>query len=641
VIPGTYIQVRAEGLISAGRVATGIVGVIGTARRGPIGEPVTLSGFSHARDLFGLADPYSQPEDGTNPLTLVRALEHLYNNGASSVVAVRVAGASQSSATFALTDDAGHTVATLTARSPGGWGNDVRITVEAAEEDARIEGEAQTSAFDRLRYAPVAPSAENQIRVFRGVTKRIQNLDIVYKRVQEEDVERNANGDFVLSATPVENVANVNRIQVIDDQGTVAKTYEDADILYGAGAPPSAGEVRLDPITGALTFEAAEKPGAGRRVHARYAVGHDDPEGGQVLVTTWDGSLDFADGEGPQQADGDRLEASYLVDRGSSAEVVLRFGPAVERYVVPAGRVLVDRVNASPTSQVTGVADETNGDRLPKTGVDAYFGTGSNTPGGNGAEAGRDEYRAGLDRLANELINIVVLAGQDAETMGSLLLGHLNATEQTDLERIGVIGAKGATVAEFLGHTMADGRIILVAPGVQVDAATVLPAAYTAAAVAGLIASVPVQTSLTNKTLNVPGLALKANRSEQAQLIRRNVLAVVQKDGFRIVEGVTTAGEGTPFSAVPTRRIVDYAKYGVRSAANPYIGRLNNARVRAALKATLDAFLTRMVQDEALTGYALDVSATRAQEIAGEVSVVMTLLVVFNIEYVVVILNLR
>ena len=63
------------------------------------------------------------------------------------------------------------------------------------------------------------------------------------------------------------------------------------------------------------------------------------------------------------------------------------------------------------------------------------------------------------------------------------------------------------------------------------------------------------------------------------------------------------------------RRIVDYAKAGVRSGSDPYIGRLNNARVRAALKATLDGFLSQMVLDEMLVGYELDVTATRAQEI--------------------------
>jgi hypothetical protein len=80
--------------------------------------------------------------------------------------------------------------------------------------------------------------------------------------------------------------------------------------------------------------------------------------------------------------------------------------------------------------------------------------------------------------------------------------------------------------------------------------------------------------------------------------------------------------------------------YGVRSACNPYIGKLNNARVRAAMKATLDGFLTRMVHDEALVSYQLDVSATRTQEISGECIVTMTVQPTFSIDYVMVTLYL-
>ena len=226
--------------------------------------------------------------------------------------------------------------------------------------------------------------------------------------------------------------------------------------------------------------------------------------------------------------------------------------------------------------------------------------------------------------------------------MGSVLEAHLNATAQTDYERIGVIGAPGRTLADALGHTLANGRVVLAAPGLRLDDGTRLPSAYTAAAVAGLISSLPAQASLTNQTLTIPNLDLNFNRGEQEQLIRRNVLTVVVKNGLRVLKGLTTAGEGQPFSAIPTRRIVDYATYGVRSASNPYIGRLNNTRVRAALQSTLDAFLTRMVEDEMLTRpYELSVTATRAQEIAGEVSVVMVLQPSFSIDYIRVTMNLR
>src|SRR5262245_45351147 len=183
IIPGTYISVRPEGLISAGRIATGIVGVVGTAASGPVGEPVTLASFSNAREIFGLPDDFGRPEDGSNPLTLVRALSHVYGNGASSVVAVRVAGASRATATFAIQDDASRTVAVLTARTPGSWANEVRVTVEDAEDDCLISGEQVPAPFDKLRYTRVVPSAQNRMRIVRGATRRVENLEIVYRTV--------------------------------------------------------------------------------------------------------------------------------------------------------------------------------------------------------------------------------------------------------------------------------------------------------------------------------------------------------------------------------------------------------------------------------------------------------------------------
>jgi hypothetical protein len=62
--------------------------------------------------------------------------------------------------------------------------------------------------------------------------------------------------------------------------------------------------------------------------------------------------------------------------------------------------------------------------------------------------------------------------------------------------------------------------------------------------------------------------------------------------------------------------------------------------VRAALKATLDGFLSGMVLDEMLIAYSLDVSATRAQEINGQAIVTMTLQPTFSIDFVKVIMNL-
>lgn len=643
IIPGTYIDVRAEGLISAGRVATGIVGVVGTSARGPVGLPVTLASYANARELFGLPDSYTRPEDGSNPLSLVRALEHIYNNGAATLVAVRVAGSSSTSATYAVQNGAGQTTALLTAKTPGSWGNNINIAITPAEEDCRVDGETHLSDFGRLNYGGVIPSAENRLRILRGTTRRNETVNLVYKRtVKDETVVRSPTPPvYQLANRPVEAVNAVNVIRVAKANGS-EQVFDAGDILYNSGNPPAAGEVNINTTTGELTF--GTPPDPQDSVSATYAVGHANPAAGEVLVTTWDGALTYAAGEAPSQANGDRLVAAYVVDRANCVAVTLTYEAVREAYTVPDGRLLADLINATTggaSALVDAQADPTHGGDKPMDGLSAYFGTGSNTPGNNGADAGRDEYAAGLESIANMLVNIVVLAGQDVKQMGSVLEGHLNATAQTDLERIGVIGAPGTTLAQALGHTAASDRMIVVAPGLRYPDGTRLPAAYTAAAVAGLISSLPVQASLTNKPLTIPGLDLSLNRGEQEQAIKRNLLTVVDKSGFRVLKGVTTQGEGQPFAAIPTRRIVDYAKYGVRSAANPYLGRLNNTRVRSAMQATLEAFLTRMVEDEALTGFDLSVSATRAQEIAGEVAVVMTLQPTFSIDFIRVVMNLR
>jgi hypothetical protein len=115
-------------------------------------------------------------------------------------------------------------------------------------------------------------------------------------------------------------------------------------------------------------------------------------------------------------------------------------------------------------------------------------------------------------------------------------------------------------------------------------------------------------------------------------LVQGRVLALEKKSGYRVVRGITT--DTGAFQQITTRRIVDYAKMGIRMGSLPYIGRLNNERVRKALRGTLDGFLTTMVLDEALTGYELSVTATRADEIAGRCLVTVFLRPTFSIDYI-------
>jgi phage tail sheath protein FI len=182
-------------------------------------------------------------------------------------------------------------------------------------------------------------------------------------------------------------------------------------------------------------------------------------------------------------------------------------------------------------------------------------------------------------------------------------------------------------------------RIVLAAPGIEArdaadpdNAQVDLPPAYAAALVAGRLSTLAPHVSLTNKDVAADGLTTDYTRAQQKQLLQNRIMVLHQRLGIRALRGITS--DTGAFQQISVRRIVDYAKEGVRRGANPYIGRLNNVRVRAALKATLDGFLTQMVQDEMLTDYGLEVTATRRQEIAGIAAVTMTLRPTFSIDFV-------
>ncbi len=272
------------------------------------------------------------------------------------------------------------------------------------------------------------------------------------------------------------------------------------------------------------------------------------------------------------------------------------------------------------------------------------------TPGtpvaSNGENAGGGtSVTAGLDLLAPETVNIIIVGGIGAKDAKANMLAHLESTENDGKERMGVLGVTKDAFTDLLpDDIVSNPRIILVTPGIVADDAVLraqvtLPAAYAAALVAGRLSTLALHISLTNKDIAAAGLAQAYTRGQQKKLLGKQMLVLRNELGIRVLKGITT--DTGAFRQISVRRIVDYAKAGVRIGSNPYIGRLNNVRVRAALKATLDGFLSQMVLDEMLVGYTLDVSATRSEEINGQAMVTMTLQPTFSIDFVKVIMNLQ
>lgn len=550
ILPGVYIDVRSEGLIVAGQISVGTVGMVGTASKGPVagkpdfGQPSLLSSYADAVRVFGDYDAWVDGK--SNELTLVRALQLAFAHGASSVYAVRVAGGAAAKAAFTVAGGGG-AAATLTAKSEGTWANDIGVNVAPAEEHAVI------------------------VTKFKG-----SDLPITLKP-----------NPLVESAR--------NRVEFTDDPSGITRQLA---ITYTDNTP-GANEVFLETATGKLTFGDA-------------VTANDD-----IVVT-------------------------YTVDKSKAAKVTLRLGTQTEVYTVVDGKDLEADINDEIAGSAW-VRASAGTAEVPKATIPAD-GWAPFTQGENG-ESGAD-YQKGLDALLTVDAHIIVAAGQD-DAFGNKVAAHCDAasTDALKRDRIGVTGSGVKNPAKFFdavsGHTLDSGRLVFVAPGIKVqdsaslkaDKTVILPGAYAAAAIAGKLSALDPHVSLTNKPLPVDGLERVFNPAELAQLVKSRVLALEQRQGFRVVKGITTATDSA-FAQITTRRIVDYAKYGVRSAANPYIGKLNNERVRGAMRTTINAFLDDMVQQEMLTGYDLAVSATRDDERRGIARVTMTLRPTFSIDYI-------
>lgn len=544
VLPDVYIDVRPEGLIVPARISVGTVAVLGTASRGPIEKPVTVADFPTARALFG------PPDDGT-ALTLTRALQLVFANGATSVLALRVAGRNAkgeitaTSATYPVASADGR-CAQLQAATEGSWGNDVQVQITPATDNAFVTDERHLGNEPHpitLRHHPIVPSARNRIQRFDDATGITHTLTIV------------------------------------DETKT--------------------------------------------------------PGPGQVKVVNATGVLDFGDAVDAA----DTVTASYLVDASSAVKVAVAYrGPAgaeTATFTVLDGNDLVAQVNAAGSALVAATVGD-RPEQKPKTTAD----TPSPTQGWAAFQGGEDaaadvDYQFGLDVLLSATAHIVVAAGQD-QSVAAALAAHC-ATASTDArkrDRIAVVGSGSHDDLDtLLGHQVNSDRVVFVAPGIVTTDGTALPGSYAAAAVAGLIAGLPAHVSPTNKPLLVRDVGRVFSAPELAQLVQDRILALESRNGPRIVRGVTTS-TNSAWTQITTRRIVDYAKYGVRSAAEPYIGLLNNTRVRAALRATVNSFLTGMVDAEMLVSYQLDVAATRAEELQGIARVTIVLRPVFSIEYI-------
>lgn len=139
---GAYIRTDLTGLVDINGVATGVIGLIGLAEKGPVNQAVTITSYTQLVEVFG---------DGP----LVRHGLAAYVGGANQLVCVRTGNPTAASLDAMLIRQAIGAPATTTnyayiARERGGIGNNISISV--SEQESGPVGPPGNEFIIRIRY---------------------------------------------------------------------------------------------------------------------------------------------------------------------------------------------------------------------------------------------------------------------------------------------------------------------------------------------------------------------------------------------------------------------------------------------------------------------------------------------------------
>lgn len=213
--PGVYVQEVSSGVRPIEGVSTSTAAFIGPAERGPLDRAYMVTSFTEFEANYGgfMKDSW-----------LAHSALQFFNNGGRRLYIVRVAK-NVATASVALADRQGTPAKTLTvsASSPGKWGNTLVVSIADATQDASNEikltvlKEKSTQPlitetleiFDNLSMNPDAPN----------FVEKAVNAKSKFVRVAAETTDSNAAGFSRSGATPAAALPAGNRNLLVSVNG--------------------------------------------------------------------------------------------------------------------------------------------------------------------------------------------------------------------------------------------------------------------------------------------------------------------------------------------------------------------------------------------------------------------------------------
>ncbi|HZI07054.1 MAG TPA: phage tail sheath C-terminal domain-containing protein [Archangium sp.] len=254
-----------------------------------------------------------------------------------------------------------------------------------------------------------------------------------------------------------------------------------------------------------------------------------------------------------------------------------------------------------------------------------------------GKDASADDYAAALRRLRDEPdVDMVIAALRDFSDPAKVtrvygeVISHCNNLSDECKGRIGlgqVPDTGGSDMHVQLASNLVSDRFVMVAPHGVVGA------------VAGLVGNLPYFHSPTFKRVSGLGELRSLPVEDQKALLKGNVVPVVLERGRGtiVLRGLTTDGD-----QINVRRVADRAVRTLKMVSDLFIGLLNNADGRNALKQKLTEALVQMQKDGAIVpstdgkdpAFKVEVYSSQADFALGIVRVNMAVRPVRAIDYI-------
>ncbi len=175
--PGVYVEEFDSGSKPMEGVSTSTAGFVGLAQRGMVeGVPQLVTNFADFTRKYG---GYLSENEFGDYRFLAYAVEHFFVNGGSRCYVMRVAPETAACAAGFLPKEDG-AVLKVTAKNPGDWGNQLRVTITPASK-AKSQVEEVITENDKKRYKlkKAAGFRTGDIVAYR----QTESEEVVYNRV--------------------------------------------------------------------------------------------------------------------------------------------------------------------------------------------------------------------------------------------------------------------------------------------------------------------------------------------------------------------------------------------------------------------------------------------------------------------------